>query len=106
MQMGIAIGGYRGYAGFEGFDLQSYGRGDLDISIAARPVFSEQKNDKIANTNSFWQTWAGVSTSGTIPFESFARSYGWTDDQLKEFGAQKMAQILTEQEDVIPTETL
>jgi hypothetical protein len=106
MQMGIAIGGYRGYSGFEGFDLQSYGRGDLDISIAARPVFSEQKNDKIANTNSFWQTWAGVSTSGTIPFESFARSYGWSDDQLKEFGTQKAAQILTEQEDVIPTETL
>jgi len=106
MQMGIAVGGYRGYKGFEGFDLQSYGRGLLDISIAARPVFSEQKNDKIANNNSFWTTWAGVAASGTVPFEAFARSYGWTDEQLKEFGAQKAAQILLDQEDVIPTESL
>jgi hypothetical protein len=106
IQMGIAIGGMRGYAGFEGFDLGSYQRGDLDISIASRPVFSEQKAEKIANNNSFWTTWAGVSASGSVPFEAFARSYGWTDEQLKEFGTQKAADTLLQQEDVIPTETL
>lgn len=105
MQMGIAIGGYRGYTGFDGFDLQSYERGLLDISIAARPVFSEQKVDKINQTNSFWQTWASVSTSGAIPFEAFARSYGWTDEQLTTFGTQRKAQIELEQEDVIPDES-
>lgn len=113
MQMGLAIGGMRSYAGFEGFDLGSYARGDLDISIAARPVFSEQKNEKIANNNSFWTTWstiaannAAASPGDVIPFESFARSYGWDDTQLAEIGTQRVAKILADQEDTIPTETL
>lgn len=106
IQMGIAIGGQRGYDGYRGFDLQSYKRGLLDISIAPRPVFPEQKAEKRTETNLFWQTWAAVGASGTIPFESFARSYGWTDEQLTEFGTQKAAQILADQEDVIPDESL
>lgn len=106
LQMGIAIGGFRGYDGFEGFDLQSYARGLLDISIAARPVFSEQKIDKQNATTAFWTTWAQVSTSGAIPFEAFARSYGWSDEQLAEFGTQKMADIKLQQEDVVSNETL
>ena len=106
IQMGIAIGGEKGYPGFEGFDLQSYERGLLDISIAPRPVFSEQKIDKINQTNSFWQTWSAVGASGTIPFEAFARSYGWTPEMLAEFGTQRLASIALEQEDVITNETL
>jgi hypothetical protein len=104
--MGMAIGGWRRYAGYEGFDLTSYERGLLDISIAPRPVFPEQRGEKISANNSFWTTWAQVSGTGTIPFETFARSYGWTDEQLKDFGTQKAADILNQQEDVIPTEGL
>lgn len=106
MQMGIAIGGQRGYDGFDGFDLGSYDRGQLDISIAPRPVFPEQSYQKNAANTAFWQTWAGVSASGSIPFEAFARSYGWTDEQLEEFGTQKAAAIMLEQEDTISSETL
>lgn len=41
-QMAVAIGGFRNYDGFEGFDLDSYGRGDLDHAIdPMRPVFRE-----------------------------------------------------------------
>lgn len=105
IQMGLAIGGMRGYKGFEGFDLQSYKNGQLDISIAARPVFPEQKSEKTTANNAFWQTWAALSASGSIPFEAFARSYGWSDAQLKDFGSQKAADILVQQQDAIPTET-
>jgi hypothetical protein len=106
MQMGIAIGGEAGYKGFEGFDLQSYERGLLDISIAPRPVFPEIRGEKATATNAFWQTWASVASSGAIPFEAFARSHGWTDEMLTEFGTQRMAQILIDQEDVISDESL
>lgn len=105
IQMGVAVGGARRYPGFEGFDLQSYKRGLLDISIEERPVFAEQKGEQIAANNSFWQTWAAVSTSG-VSFETFARSYGWTDEQLAEYGTQRAAQILADQEDVIPADGL
>lgn len=41
-QMAVAIGGFRNYDGFSGFDLDSYGRGDLDHTIdPMRPVFRE-----------------------------------------------------------------
>lgn len=48
-QMGVAIGGYRRYAGFEGFGLDSYGRGDLDHRIDPdRPVFPRERLDDLA----------------------------------------------------------
>jgi len=37
-QMAIGIGGWRGYPGFEGFDLASYAAGDLEHHIGDRPV--------------------------------------------------------------------
>lgn len=41
-QMAIAIGGFRNYDGFSGFDLDSYAAGDLDHAIDhQRPVFRE-----------------------------------------------------------------
>lgn len=40
-QMGIAIGGYNGYEGFESFNLDSYARGDLQFYIKDRPVIAD-----------------------------------------------------------------
>jgi hypothetical protein len=106
MQMGIAIGGWRGYKGFDGFDLQSYENGLLDISIAPRPVFQEQRNAKQAEKMAFWTGWAQLAGTGTIAFETYARDFGWTDEQLKAYGTQKAADILAAQEDVIPMDGL
>lgn len=41
LQMGVSIGGFRGYDGFTGFDLNSYDRGDLDFYIKERPLFED-----------------------------------------------------------------
>ena len=48
-QMLVAIGGFRNYDGYEGFDLDSYGRGDLNHTIDPdRPVFKETPSQKRA----------------------------------------------------------
>lgn len=46
-QMAVAIGGWRAYRGYEGFDLNSYAAGTLSHSIADRPVFSIDPLDDI-----------------------------------------------------------
>ena len=48
-QMGVAIGGYRNYQGFTGFDLNSFDAGRLEHTIAERPVIDDalSKNDKV-----------------------------------------------------------
>lgn len=48
-QMGITIGGMRGYRNFEGFDLNSYADGEIEFSIAPRPIFPDEidKQQKI-----------------------------------------------------------
>lgn len=46
-QMAIAIGGLRGYEGFDDFDLESFDRGDLDHSIGPRPVFANDPLDEL-----------------------------------------------------------
>lgn len=46
-QMAIAIGGYRGYVGFEGFNLESYAAGQLAHEIGARDVFSMMPMQKL-----------------------------------------------------------
>lgn len=40
-KMAISIGGMRRYAGFEGFDLDSYDQGDLEFFIRERPVIGD-----------------------------------------------------------------
>lgn len=40
-QMGVSIGGYRRYAGFESFDLSSYNAGDLQHTIGDRDIFPD-----------------------------------------------------------------
>jgi hypothetical protein len=98
IRMGIAIGGMRGYPGYEGFDLTSYGAGKLGINIAPRDVFPPDRADFLAEQGMFWQTWASVANTN-VTFETFARSYGWTDAQIEEYEA-------SQQKSFIPAEGL
>lgn len=107
-QMAIAIGGYRGYEGFTGYDLDSYKDGKLAHSVSDRPVFPVDPATKNAEEAIIWTTAATVNrdSSGAIPVEAVLRALGKTDDDLKELGTQRLAAIKLEQEDVIPTERL
>lgn len=40
--MMVSIGGFRGYEGFRGYNLDSYDKGDLAHSIAERPVIADK----------------------------------------------------------------
>jgi hypothetical protein len=51
-----------------------------------------------------WETAADVYTAsnGQIPVEAVLKSFGFTEDEMIEFGTQKAAAIALEQEDVVP----
>jgi hypothetical protein len=107
-QMAIAIGGMRGYEGYDGYSLESYLAGQLDHDVSERDVFSKNQAQHWADKKMFWDTVSSVmqSTQGVIPFESIARDFGWTDEQLEDFGTQKRASILNAQEDTPPIDPI
>ncbi|PJF24817.1 MAG: hypothetical protein CUN53_15915, partial [Phototrophicales bacterium] len=41
LTLAVEIGGWRGYAGYQGFSLESAARGDLALMIRDRPVIDE-----------------------------------------------------------------
>lgn len=85
-QMAVAIGGYRGYKNFTGFNLDSYAAGALDHSIGARPVFPVDPLDNIEIEQAFW-TAAGAANTAGAPLEIYLRRQGWTDEQIAELQA-------------------
>jgi len=55
--MAIAIGGERGYPGYEGFNLGSFARGEMKHSIPAeRPVFDTDALEEVERKQVFWNT--------------------------------------------------
>ena len=82
-QMGVAIGGMRGYDEYSGFGLESYEAGALDHSIGDRPVFAEDPLDKIEIDNAFWAA-ASVAKMAGIPLKSYLREAGWDEERITE----------------------
>jgi len=83
MQMAIGIGGMRGYAAYKGFDLDSYGRGDLDFDIASRPVFEVDEFEKLESDKLFWDT-ANTAIKAGMPLDVYLRRSGWSDDDVSQ----------------------
>ncbi|KPL72269.1 hypothetical protein ADN00_15750 [Ornatilinea apprima] len=79
--MAVAIGGFRHYDGFEGFDLESYDKGDLDHSIADRPVFQEDKADELELEQTFWNVAKSAKSNG-MPLPLFLERHGWSDEDI------------------------
>jgi hypothetical protein len=70
-QMAIAIGGEKGYPGYDGFNLQSYAQGDLQHQIAPRAVFPPDVLDDEEIRQAFWianklAVEAGASLEGVL----------------------------------------
>lgn len=53
-QMAVAIGGYRGYDGFDGYGLDSYDAGALEHYIGERPLFQDSlsRNERLNHLSS------------------------------------------------------
>ena len=80
-QMAIAIGGFRQYDGYEGFDLTSFESGNLDHRIGKRPVFQSDPLDELEIDKAFWEAANSAKAFGIPPIVYLERE-GWSEDDL------------------------
>lgn len=80
-QMAIAIGGWRGYDGYEGFNLDSYKNGDLDHSIGERPIFKSTMLQDIELSLALWSAAEKAGAAGA-GLEVFLKEIGWDDKRI------------------------
>ncbi len=80
-QMAIAIGGMRGYSGYESFSLDSYAAGDLEHSIGDRSVFAADPLDKIEEDTALWGL-IKVQVDTGYPLELAMRDQGFSEDKI------------------------
>jgi hypothetical protein len=90
-QMAIAIGGYAGYDGYQGFNLDSYEAGKLDHSIGERSVFAIDPLDRIEEDNAFWSA-AKIATSAGYALELYLADQGWEQAKINKYLTSKAEQ--------------
>ena len=81
-QMAVAIGGHRGYKGYEGFNLDSYKSGALDHKIGARPVFGRDPMDDLEVEEKLWSVAVSAKAAG-MPLDMYLIRRGWSEDEVK-----------------------
>jgi hypothetical protein len=84
----IAIGGMRGYRGYEGFGLEDLQSGRLDHRIGHRPVFAVDPLDAIEEDQAFW-TAASTAVTAGVPLEVYLERNGWSEEDLARIAAAK-----------------
>lgn len=83
-QMAVAIGGWRGYADYASFDLESYKAGDLEHNIGKRPVFAVDPLDDLEREQMFWQVAGQVKTAGGLgALTAWLKRQGWSDEDIQ-----------------------
>lgn len=80
-QMALAIGGWRGYDGYSGFGLDSYGRGELDHQISERPVFEDDPLDIAEVSEAEW-TAAKAAVEAGVPLSGYLLETGWSEERI------------------------
>lgn len=83
-QMAIAIGGFQGYPGYEGFNLDSYAKGDLEHTIGDRPVFRKDETDDFEMKTAFYTAVRAAKDAG-IPVEMVLEDMGWDEKKMARF---------------------
>jgi hypothetical protein len=64
MQQAVAIGGARGYVGYEGFDFGSYDAGALEFTIGERSVFGHDVEDVLEREKLYWANAESADRAG------------------------------------------
>jgi len=80
-QMAVAIGGYRSYVGFEGYDLGSFGRGELSHEIGDRPVFEVEPAEQAEIDSLFWKAGQEAIKFGTSA-QFYLEEAGWDEERI------------------------
>lgn len=82
--MAIAIAGDRKVdPAFNGFDLTSYDKGDLNHIIGNRPVFEKTVWDEMEMNQAFWEAAEIAVNKVGVPLESYLESQGWEPEQVR-----------------------
>jgi hypothetical protein len=91
---------------FAAYDLESFARGDLAMEIAPRPLLTPTKLEQALEDQAMWQG-VNVAVQAGVPLEVALRREGWTEEELRQLGADQVAQIQRDQllaaQDTIPT---
>jgi hypothetical protein len=107
-QMAVAIAGWRRETGawgqtdrqrekFAPFDLESYVRGDLDHSIAPRPLITPTQQQRYSEQLAAGQAIQALTASGMSLEMAAQRVYGLNDDEVAMFTQERLAAIQREQ---------
>lgn len=83
IQGALAIGGWRGYPGYDGLGLESYAAGRLDLRIGPRPVFAVTGLDLAEEDTARAQQAAAWIDAG-LPEELAWRRAGLSEDDVAE----------------------
>lgn len=83
LQMAITIGGVQGYDGFSGITMDSYDRGDMEITIGDRPIIDDgmDKQQKLTNIISLATLPSGSKRAGYVEM-------GFSEDKADEIIAE------------------
>nr|BBH90150.1 hypothetical protein KTC_49010 [Thermosporothrix sp. COM3]BBH90215.1 hypothetical protein KTC_49660 [Thermosporothrix sp. COM3]BBH90280.1 hypothetical protein KTC_50310 [Thermosporothrix sp. COM3] len=116
-RMACAMGGFRANSGAWGrsltrqqqkflpFSLESYQRGELDMSIMPRPLLTPTRLEQAQEKQAIWQG-VNLAVQAGAPLEFVLRGEGWTDEELAQLGQDRVEQIkrdqLLAQEDIVP----
>lgn len=91
-QMALAIGGWRGYDGYEDFDLGSYASGDLDHEIGERTVFLLDPLDRTEEIQAQLTAWQTGKLAG-IPDGFLMSLFDFDPAQMALFEAARVADL-------------
>jgi hypothetical protein len=82
-QMAISIAGHRDIEGYDGFDLDSFGKGELDHKFGKRPTFDSDPIDDLELDAKFWAN-AKVANTNGVSLPIYLKRNGWTDKEIDE----------------------
>jgi hypothetical protein len=84
-QMAVAIGGFRSYEGYQGYDLDSYKAGDLSHEIpSGRPIFDTDTTEEMDKKKTFWDIVDSADKQG-LPIDIVMADLGKSEDWVKDF---------------------